>query len=231
MEKLTKETFQKWQNWIEKIENDLQHIINYQQIYKSFIETVNANIDHINENNGILFCDFVRECYATYAMATIRRHSKIERDSISLMKLLDQLKKSSSQFTDEFYLQQYPLEKDELEWQKSTFESFSKNGKCLSEEIISSDMQTIKEIAGRVSDFVDRAIAHLDQRGIGKNITYEDVTDSVDLFNEITCKYITLITSIGYITLKPIIQFDWEKIFTVPLNESGYRRRKKRMRT
>lgn len=228
MEKLKKETFQKWQDWIEKIKNDLQHVINYQQIYKSFMEIVNANIDHINKNNGRLFCDFVRECYATYAMAAIRRHSKIERDSISLMKLLDQLKKSSSQFTYEFYLQQYPLEKDELEWQKSTFESFSKNGKCLSEEIISSDMQTIKEIAGRVSDFVDRAIAHLDQRGIEKNITYEDVTDSVDLFNEITCKYITLITSISYITLKPIIQFDWEKIFTVPLNESGYRRRKKR---
>jgi hypothetical protein len=228
MEKLTKETFQRWQNWIEIIKNDLEQVINYHQIYESFIKMINANVEHINKNNGRLFCDFVRECYATYAMAAIRRHSKIEKDSISLMKLLDQLKKSSGQFTYEFYLQQYPIKKDELEWQKATFESFSKNGKCLSEEIISSDMQTINEIAGRVSGFVDRVIAHLDQRGIKRNITYKDVTDSVDLFNKITRKYITLITSVGYVTLQPIIQFDWERIFTVPLNESGYRRRKKR---
>jgi hypothetical protein len=218
MEKLTKETFERWRGWTEKIRDDLQGIVNYHQVYEYFIEMVNANLQHVQENHGRLFCDFVRKCYGVHAATGIRRHVKTDKDSISLMKLLDQLQKSASQFTYEFYLQQFPLEKDKWEWQKSTFAGFSENGKCLSLKIISEDTETIKGIAGKVSDFTDRAIAHLDQRGIEETITYDDLANSIGLFNQTACKYIALVTGDRYTTLKPTILDDWAKIFTVPLD-------------
>lgn len=222
MKTLTNKTFSRWADWMEKIQNDLQEIVDYQQIYRYFINTVNANLQHINDNQGSVFCDFIRKCYGTYAASGIRRHSKNGDESISLMKLLDQLKKSANQFTYQFHLEQYPLKDDGIEWQKKTFEYFSEDGNSLSEEIIEEDIQTVKDIAGKVSKYVDRAVAHLDKRGIKEDITYKDITDSVDLFNKITCKYIGLITSEGYETLQPSIQGNWKKIFTVPLDIKKY---------
>lgn len=218
MEKLTNETFERWKSWTDKIKEDLQNIINYHQVYEYFFEMVNANLEYIKKNHGVLFCNFIRKCYGVYAAAGIRRHVKNEKNSISLMKLLDQLKKSANQFTYEFYLQQFPPEKDKWEWQESTFASFSKNQQSLSKSMISGDIDTIKSIAGQVSNFTDRAIAHLDQRGIQENVTYDDLADSINLFNRTACKYFTLITGNGYTTLKPTILHDWTKIFTIPLD-------------
>jgi hypothetical protein len=218
MEKLTKKTFERWRRWAEKIRDDLQGIVNYQQVYEYFIEMANANLEHINENHGHLFCDFVHRCYGVHAATGIRRHVKSDKDSISLMKLLDQLQKGSSQFTYEFYLQQFPLQKDKWEWQKSTFAGFSENGQTLSAQMVLEDQEAIRIVAGKVSDFTDRAIAHLDQRGIEEAVTYYDLAESLSLFNRIACKYITLFAGEAYTTLKPTILYDWTKIFLVPLD-------------
>jgi hypothetical protein len=187
MEKISTATFQRWKTWANKIKDDLQGIINNHQVHEYFFEMVNANLDHIKKNHGIIFCNFLRKSYGVYAAIGIRRHVKNEKDSISLMKLLTQLKKGADQFTYDFYLQQFPLSEDNYEWQKFTFANFSENQINLSENIISRDMDTINNIAGKVSDFVDRAIAHIDQRGIKENVTYNDLSDSLDLFNKTTC--------------------------------------------
>lgn len=218
MEKLTKETFERWRCWTEKITDDLQGIVNYHHVYEYFMEMVNANLEHINKNHGRLFYDFVLRCYGVQAATGIRRHVKIDHDSISLMKLLDQLQKSASQFTYEFYLQQFPLEKCDWKWQESAFARFAENGQSLSEHMVLEDMETISNIARKISDFTDRAIAHLDQRGFEETVTYDDLADSINIFNRIACKYIALITGDVCATLQATIQSDWAKIFSVPLD-------------
>ncbi|NQS88685.1 hypothetical protein HQ584_02700 [Patescibacteria group bacterium] len=223
--KLDKVTFQKWFDWVEKIRNDIEIILNHQQICEYFEKTVNANLDHVKKNDGRTFCDFVRANYAISAAACIRRHERISRDSISLMKLLDQIKKCADQFTYNLYLEYYPLNPVDPPWhvwQKLTFMNFSDDGKIISEEKIDQDMKEIENIAGKVSNFADRVISHLDPRGIEEKITYGDLDSSLELLNKISCKYITLITSAGYVTLKPTIQTNWKRIFTVPLDIQKY---------
>ena len=214
--KLDRLTFNKWIDWTKKIKSDLIQIINRQQIFINFIEIVNANLEHIKKNEGLIFCDFIRECYAAQAALGIRRHIKCDEDSISLMRLLVQIKKCSQQFTYDFYLKQYPIV--EFEWQKQIFHNLSKNGIIISSEIIEDDIQKLFDIGGKVSNFADRVVAHLDKRGSTDKVTYADLEDALDLFNEITRKYIALITSDGYTILQPTIQCDWEKIFTVPID-------------
>ncbi|NOS35197.1 MAG: hypothetical protein GQ522_01020 [Deltaproteobacteria bacterium] len=216
--KLTKAEFDKWSKWADEITADLTTIVNNQQIYKQFEEVANANWDHIVTYKGDLFCDFVRHCYGVQAALGIRRHIKIDKDSISLMKLADQMRNCAKQFTYEFYLDRYPFKADKFEWQKSTFMIFSENGDFLSEDLISTDMADLENIGGKVSDFVDRTMAHLDQKGPNGKITYDDLMKSIDLFNKVACKYITFITSDGCTTLKPTIQRDWKKIFSVPFD-------------
>ena len=69
-----------------------------------------------------------------------------------------------------------------------------------------------------VEDLVDQRIAHLDKQGYAENVTFQDIANSLDLFNKIACKYLALFTEAGYITLKPEIQYNWQKILTVPLD-------------
>lgn len=214
--KLDLTTFVKWKKWCEEIENDLMQLVNYKQIHDYFIEIVNANLDHIKTNEGVLFCDFVRKCYGVQAAVGIRRHVKSDDDSISLIKLLEQIKECAEQFTYDFYLNHYPL--DGHEWQRSTFSNFSDNGSIISKQKIKNDIQQLKNLGEKVVTLVDRGIAHLDKRGSPRNVTYKDLDDSLDLFNSIARKYITLLTSVGYVSLQPTIQFDWQKIFTVPLD-------------
>lgn len=193
-------------------------LMDYRQIHNYFIETVNANLDHIQENGGKLFCDFVRECYGIQAAVGIRRHIKSYGDSISMMKLLEQIKQCAQQFTYDFYLQQYPI--DGFEWQESTFSNFSDDNRVISERGIEDDIQKLNQIGAKVTAFVDRGVAHLDKRGTEGDVTYNDLDECLILFDSISCKYNALLTSDGYSTLESAIQFNWQKIFTVPLDNS-----------
>ena len=216
--KLDKNTFDKWVQWLEKIESDLYCVVNNQQIYKYFINVVNANIDHIKANEGSLFCDFVRQCYGVQAASAIRRQIKEGDDSISLMRLLKQIKQCASQFTYDFYLKCYPVI-NEHEVQKSKFQEFSDDGKTISEDKIDDDIEELEKI-GKVADFVDRKIAHLDKRGLKELVTYNDLEESINILNKMICKYIRLITNAvpEYSSLEATIQWDWEKIFSVPFD-------------
>lgn len=218
MEKLTTATFQRWQGWIEIIKNDVQFMANYLQMYEYFVSVVNANTPHIENHDGLFYCNFVVDCFGGYMATGIRRHLKIDKDSISIMKLLDQLNKSTDQFTYDFYLTQFPLKHGEIEWQKNLFNKFSIDGTRISKAIISSDMDKIAKVSSDVGDFVDRVIAHLDQRGTEIKITFKDIVGSIQLFNEMTCKYLTFLTSENYTSLKPVLQFNVGQIFTVPFD-------------
>jgi hypothetical protein len=168
--KLDDNTFDKWVQWLEKIELDVYIMVNNQQIYNYFINVVNANIEHIEANEGRPFCDFVRQCYGVQAATAIRRHIKVDGDSISLMQLLKQMKQCASQFTYDFYLKRYPVINGR-EVQKFKFQEFSDDGKIISEHKIDNDIQELEKIGRKAAELVDRIIAHLDKRGLKEQVT------------------------------------------------------------
>jgi len=218
MEKLNKKIFQRWLKWIDVIKHDLENALLYQQICRYFEDVYNKNLAHIKANKGATFCDFIRNCYAITAASCIRRQIMYEDKSISLMKLILQMRDYSGQFTYKFYLHMYPLKPNDHEWQRLTFGNFSEDGKILSRKVIEHDIKKIEQIARKVSNYVDRAIAHLDKRGISEKVTYGEISESLAILNKLTCKYLALISSAGYVDLTPTIQYDWEKIFHVPLD-------------
>jgi len=51
----------------------------------------------------------------------------------------------------------------------------------------------------------------------------------VDTLDEVACKYICLLTGKGYSTLKAMVQFDWKKVFRVPLQKPPRRATQERV--
>lgn len=216
--KLTKTVFKKWVGWIDKIRIDLTNLLNHEQIHDGFIEIVNANLKHVEANNGRYFCRFVRSCYGIQATVGIRRHIKANKDSISLVNLLEQVKICAPQMTYQFYLKIFPIRKTHLRWiwQEGTFKLLSNDGKSVSRTIINKDIVELKRLARKAEILADKAYAHLDRKGTKIKVTFQDLSKILDLYNKIACKYICFFTGGSYDTLKPTIQDYWQKIFTVP---------------
>jgi hypothetical protein len=216
--KLDGVVFKKWISWANDIRKDLMNIVDNQQTFLAFSEVVQANWEHIKQYNGIRFCYFVRTCYGVQAAMGIRRHLKTNPDSISLLQLIEQIAKCANQFTYDFYISQYPIDKTYVNWQEGTFSQFSHDGKVISEDIIEADLKKASGLGEQIETFVDRTLAHLDRRGWDGRVTYEDLELMIKRFDELACKYLALITTEGYSTLKPSIQYDWKAIFRVPLD-------------
>jgi hypothetical protein len=210
--------FPKWRDWAKRIEDDVTSRLVYpRQLFRDFAETVNGNLKHICDYEGGTFCKFVQQCYGSHVAMAIRSHVKCDRDSISLKRLLVQIRECANQFTYEFYLRQFPIRPNYVDWQRPTYSQFSKDGKAVSEEIVRIDIEALETLTAQVEGFVDRSLAHLDKRGFQGTVTFGGLDQCVDAFDDLVCKYLKLICGGGPTTLEPTILDDWKQIFTVPL--------------
>ena len=143
--------FPKWQVWAQRIKTDVQsRLVHPRQVFRGFVKTVNANVEHIGQHDGGLFCKFVRDCYVSHTAMAIRSHVKQGDDSVSLMRLLVQIRDCASQFTFLFFLQQFPIDPNYVNWQTPTFSPFSKDGKAVSSEIVQKDIDNQKTLLAKL---------------------------------------------------------------------------------
>ncbi|HEY2786512.1 MAG TPA: hypothetical protein VGJ05_16220 [Fimbriiglobus sp.] len=216
--RLNAETIAKWQSWGTKIENDLMdHLIHPRKIYRDFIEMAIANTVHIDKHRGGEFCGFVIDGYVAQVAMGIRKHAKND-DSISFRVLLDEVKKCAKQFTYEYYLSLVPAQVREPYVTEKTFALFSVDGKTVSESKVQDDIDRLDEVTAKVVTLCDKYLAHLDRKGYQGKVTFDDLDECADVFNELVCKYMKLIKNSGLISLDASIGWDWKAIFRVPLD-------------
>jgi hypothetical protein len=217
-----KEEFQKWQKWARRIKDDVSlRLVEPRQVFRGFAEVVNGNRKHITRRNGGVFCELVKQGYVAQVAMAIRSHVKVDKDSISLMRLLVQLRDNAQRFTFTFFLEQFPRDPNYVDWQTGTFGQFSEDGRTVSTLIVQSHIDQLKSLTSQVETMADRSIAHLDKRVFTGSLTMGDLDKCIDAFDKLVCKYLSLITSSGYATLEPTITFDWERIFRVPFDVRG----------
>src|SRR5690349_8585765 len=211
--------FHKWQQWAECVKSDVQtRLVNPRQVFRGFFKVVNANAEHISQHDGGTFCKFVRDCYVSHVVMAIRRHIKQGDGSISLMRLLIQIRDCAGQFTCQFFLRQFPIDSSYVNWQRVTFSLFSEDGQTVSTRIVQKDIDDLKALTAKVEKLADKSLAHLDKSGFDGSVTFGDLDHCIDAFDALVCKYVKLTTGTGYATLEPTILTNWEEVFTVPFD-------------
>src|SRR5207245_622760 len=101
----------------------------------------------------------------------IRSHVKVDKDGISLMRLLVQLRDNAPRFTLKICLEQFPRDPNYVDWQTGTFGQFSEDGVTVSASIVQSHIDQLKGLTSQVEAMADRSIAHLDKRGFVGSVT------------------------------------------------------------
>jgi hypothetical protein len=207
---------------MKRIEEDIgERLVVPRQVYRKLVEVANANLDHITKHSGWHFVDFVRHGYAAQVAVGIRRHVKDNKDSVSLMRLLKEVRDNATRFTYQFFLEQFPIDENYVPWQKPTFGQFSDDGITVSSRILNEDMESLKALAKNVEDSVDKDVAHLDKKPHEGLVTFGDLETCIHELNRLVCKYRTLFGGGGMSSLEPTILFGWEDIFRVPLDARG----------
>jgi len=215
--KVDARVWKKWQDWAERIREDFGQVVEDRDVHEGFRDVVQANGTWIDENQGGLFVDFIKRSYVGNAFMGVRRQLKVDDDSISLMRLLEQMAAQAHQITFEFYLTIFPLtpdrDPDRFVWQEETFRGFTDDRVTLSTRIVNEDMRRARELAAEIEKAADRTVAHLQKGEHKSNVTFDDLRSSIDHFDKLACRYLALITGKGWSSCGAKAVFPWGQIF------------------
>jgi len=103
--------------------------------------------------------------------ARVRRQVKAQDDSLSLLRILSQIKDCAPQLTFDFFLKLFPRDPEYVPWQEPTFKNISADGRVASAGLINGDIEEIKRLTAEIEAYADRALAHLDKRGYDGKVT------------------------------------------------------------
>src|SRR5436309_886375 len=101
--RVDKTTWEKWQTWLTRIEDDLSILAEDTADFETFAKVVDDNSEWISRHQGGPFLEFVKRGYVANACMGIRRQIEDNSDSISLVRLMGQVAAQADQITFDLY--------------------------------------------------------------------------------------------------------------------------------
>jgi hypothetical protein len=203
---------EKWRRWLKRIDNEILSMHAHQDMYRE--------VGKIVSDHGSLpashFFDYLAAWYGTTQAAAVRRQADIDPRVVSLARLLKEIAGDAGRLTREWFLAHYAA-LDERHGVQGWNERFGGDiGEHLDPKIVEDDLSSLRAAADRVSSYVDKHVAHADQKPLKDPITFEDLNDAIDGISEYFRKYTLLLTQSSWATLVPVPQYDWKAIFREP---------------
>lgn len=209
--------FEKWQKWINKIyEEEVVPLVEHQQIFGKVQDIIKANPEIQKPNE---FYRFLEDTYGAFSVMGIRRQIKLDKDSISLVRLLKEIKQCPSLLSRDRFVKLY-----QAKGQSGAGPIFDKRflGSCtnyIDPAIVQQDLDELKAHGNTVEPYADKRVAHRDKREPKKIPTFGELNPPIDFLKELTIKYSLLLKAEDLTnTFVPpfITEVDMEVIFSVP---------------
>ncbi len=217
----------KWLKWLNGIENTVITLQGDRQILRKTVEIVEANPATLKPNVFVKW--FIRH-YDRSAAVSVRTLADQQRGVVSLVNLLDHMRKHASVITWEWFLGQYVRDDptgDELvrqAWTKKAKDDFQRWGgqthRHVACSVLRKDRTEVITAVKRVKDHVDKHIAHRYDGTVDLSkfkATHADLDAAIDVIAEKTCLCISLLRQAGSINmLNPSIIGGWTRVFRIP---------------
>ena len=235
----------KWRNWMKTIEKEIYGLV------------VDANMfwevqDIIRENPRIqkpsAFYGYLGRTYLSHALSGLRRQIKPQKDSVSLVGLLEEIAQNPEELSRNYYrsLSTNPDGSDmnqiEMEGQKELeevgitstsqlkdliqmddFAPYSNaSGEHVCPQMVKDDLNALKSAVEKHEEFADKRIAHRDKGEPEVIPTFGELDDCIKLLDKTYVKYHLLFYAEGTNTLMPTYQYEWKKIFLEPWLKTGF---------
>ena len=234
---------EKWLRWMETIHDDILALVQDANI---FWETQ----DIIRENPCIqkpsAFYSYLARTYLSHALAGIHRQTALQKDSISLLRLLDEIAENPEELSRSYFnsvcshsdrpgsaqvigssdLEEVGIvDSSELKTtiQMDDFAQYADaSGTYVSPQMVKEDRVQLESAVKIHREFADKRIAHLDKRDPKVVPTFAELDDSIKLLDQMYVKYHFLFHAELMDTLMPPYQYEWKNIFCEPWLRVGF---------
>ena len=214
----------KWLKWFEIIHSEIQKLVVAKHIFNEIQKIIRENEKlHIPSS----FYDYFSKTYASHAITGIRRQIKSQKDSISIVRLFEEMIATPQSFPRTFYTQKYVGSVVESLADRD-FNKFALPNSChIDANLVQHDLEKLKLASKKCEEFADKRVAHWDNREPKEIPTFNEVDDCIALLDELYVKYYLLFHASAMDTLLPTWQYDWQAIFHVPWLPLSKRRAEK----
>lgn len=212
---------QKWLRWLPVIRGEIEELVVAKHVFKE-TQSVIARNPRLRQPSS--FYEFFAKAYASHAVAGLRRQIKIDIQSISFARLLEEMIATPSAFTRVYYVGLY-RNSVVANYADRDFEKFAlPSAPHINPDLVAIDLGNLLAQCAKCEEFADRRVAHRDRRPPKQVPTYRDIDDCIDLLDRLYVKYHLLFTAEAMMddTLLPTWQYDWQQVFRVPwIADSG----------
>jgi AbiU2 len=211
--------YDKWQEWIERIYDETITLFAYRSFYRGIAEMTQTN-DEIPASS---FFDAQGAWYATTQVIAVRRQTDTDRRAVSLARLLTNMKANPTVMTRARFAAMFIDDTDSeirreisVHHANDQYDRFAGTGNdTISPERYQQDLDRFLKLATPIKQYVDRLVAHNDQRELTSLPTYEDLNAAIDLLAEFLNKYMVHLKATGVPDADPVHQADWRAAFRV----------------
>lgn len=206
---------------MEQILPQVTTLLHNRNIFLEVQKIIKANPSLLEDG---VFIDWMTTVYVGDALMGIRRQLDLDNDSISLVRLLREVKQYPEVLSRDRYIKLHaetPVP-DGLEsyfGQKANrnFDKCSEPDKAhIDPSLVEVDLTQLKNSTKRLKRFANKRIAHFDRNKFKDPPTFSELYESLDLIEQILKKYLLFLHGGTYIRISPTIIPNWTAIFRQP---------------
>jgi len=193
--------------------NSILELTSIDDVYWQVRAIVDANSRF--EPDGLIFQDWMRDCYAYSVAVGIRRLADTDARTMSLHRLLGKVKRRAQEFTRSWYTGLHePVQRESA---NAYFTSQIKNkADALSTSVVKRKQDELRASLRSVSNYVDQHVAHLDVNASARAPTYDEVRASLVSAFRVHQWLRGLIDASSAVSPVATIQCNWLRNFRIP---------------
>jgi hypothetical protein len=220
-----KERRRRLEDWLEFVKGDVQDLLLDEYLFWQLQEVVSNNPSFAKASG--LFTQWMASSFIQTTAVGVRRQAKAGADSVSLKRFPHEVRDYPALVSRGHYMGLYDGIPEWLgEIGKRHFDRLAGEGSDhLAQALIDKQLADLDNTVVAIEHYVDRRIAHYDQRGLARPTpTLDDLSDALKTLERLVLFYWVLLRGASMTTLLPTIQCDWMDIFTfawVPRNEES----------
>jgi len=174
---------EKWIKWLSVIEDEISELTIGKHIYWQIWQILKAN--ETTHKNLVLF-HYLNNSYVSYAVMGIRRQVKIDKQSISLARLLEEIKVSPTLISRKYFVSLY-TDRDVAHVQ---FNEFSRSKYIhIDPDLVQEDIEELKKYSNNSETLADQRLAHRDKRNISALPKFKELEDCLETLEILVRKY------------------------------------------
>src|SRR5262245_43519998 len=202
------------ESWLEIVKSDVQDLLLDEYLFCQLQEIVEANSKF--RELPCLFAQLMASSFIQATAVGVRRQAKADSDGISLKRFLREVRDFPRLVSRDRYMRLY---NGSPEWLRATgeehFDRLAGQGvNELPRDLLDTQLDELDDAVGTIEHYVDRRIAHYDQRGVARAIpTFAELAAALKALENLVLFYWVLLKGASMTTLLPTIQYDWKDIF------------------